>query len=101
MVARNRVFVTDLRFWIVGGWRETGFLRQTWRQLPAFGKNPVSVVLREYRRVRRYQIYLNAIELLTATHDTKYSLTTETCVHKKYILWQNNNYSFNRSPLSP
>ncbi|WP_293348535.1 MULTISPECIES: hypothetical protein [unclassified Microcoleus] len=61
----------------MGGWRETGFLRQTWRQLPAFGKNPVSVVLREYRRVRRYQISSSTIELLTATHHTKYSLTVD------------------------
>lgn len=71
----------------MGGWRETGFLRQTWRQFSDLGKNPVSVVLREYRRVRRYQISSSTIELLTATHDTKYSLTTETCVHKKNTIY--------------
>ncbi|WP_377478686.1 MAG: hypothetical protein P2A85_08475 [Microcoleus anatoxicus] len=34
-------------------------------------KNPVSSIVREYRRVRRYRISLSAIELLTATHPTK------------------------------
>ncbi|MEG5173728.1 hypothetical protein [Microcoleus sp. B3-D7] len=40
-------------------------------------KNPVSLIVGEYRRVRRHQISLSAIELLTDPHHTKYSLTVD------------------------
>ncbi|MEG4489405.1 hypothetical protein [Microcoleus sp. D2_18a_B4] len=62
---------------MMGGWAETGFLRDTLLRWEDLGKNPVSLIVREYRRVRIHQISLSAIELLTDPHHTKYFLTVD------------------------
>ncbi|NJK76433.1 MAG: hypothetical protein HC942_23595 [Microcoleus sp. SU_5_6] len=58
-------------------WSETGFLRQALLECEDLGKNPVSSIVREYRRVRRHRISSSAIEYLTAGHHTQYSLTVD------------------------
>ncbi|MEG3970598.1 hypothetical protein QUA00_23695 [Microcoleus sp. T2B6] len=41
------------------------------------GKNPVSLIVREYGRVQIHPISSSAIELLTDPHHTKYCLTVD------------------------
>ncbi|MEG4880508.1 hypothetical protein QUB75_06895 [Microcoleus sp. K1-B6] len=52
-------------------------MRDTLLRCEDLGKNPVSLIVREYHRVRIHQISLSAIELLTDPHHTKYCVTVD------------------------
>ncbi|MEG3874771.1 hypothetical protein [Microcoleus sp. Z1_B5] len=61
----------------MGGWAETGFLREYLVTGEDLVKNPVSLIVGEYGRVQIHPISSSAIELLTDPHPKKYCLTVD------------------------